>query len=102
MRRKSLIPFGETTILSLLSTTAGIKFQLIAKVKNTNQSKIIITDDHEDLELETEGEELSDLKVGETVIVFGEKLDSGIKKEHILRLNLDWELYRKTRELELR
>lgn len=102
MRRKSLIPFGETTILSLLSTTAGIKFQSIAKVKNTNQSKIIITDDHEDLELETEGEELSDLKVGETVIVFGEKLDSGIKKEHILRLNLDWELYRKTRELELR
>ena len=37
-----------------------------------------------------------------TIIVFGEKLDSGIKKEHIIKLNLDWELYWKTREIELR
>ena len=102
MRRKSPIPYGETTILSLLNIASGTKFQLITKVKNANQSKVTVTDDNEDLEIEIEEEELSDLEVGETIIVFGEKLDSGIKKEHIIKLNLDWDLYWKTREFELR
>ncbi len=102
MRRKSSIPYGETTILSLLNIASGTSFQLIAKVKNANQAKVIVTDDKEDLEIEIEEEELSDLEVGEIIIVFGEKLDSGIKKEHIIKLNLDWDLYWKTRELELR
>ncbi|MHA2243456.1 MAG: hypothetical protein ACXADY_00655 [Candidatus Hodarchaeales archaeon] len=102
MRRKSSIPYGETTILSLLNITSGTKFQLFAKVKKANQAKVTITDDNEDLEIEIEEEELSDFEVGDTIIVFGEKLDSGIKKEHIIKLNLDWDLYLKTRELELR
>lgn len=102
MRRKSSIPYGETTILSLLNIASGTSFQLIAKVKNVNQAKVTVTDDKEDLEIEIEEEELSDLEVGEIIIVFGEKLDSGIKKEHIIKLNLDWDLYWKTRELELR
>ena len=100
MRRKFSIPYGETTILSLQNVTADTKFQIIAKVKSFNQTKITITDGHEDLELNIEGEELPDLEIGEVVIVFGEKSDSGIVKEHIIRSNLDWGLYQKTRELE--
>lgn len=100
MRRKSSIPYGETTILSLQNIAADTKFQLIAKVKNVDQTKITITDNHENLELNIEGEELPDLEIGDTVIVFGEKSDSGIVKERIIRSNLDWGLYQKTRELE--
>ena len=102
MRRKSSMPYGETTILSLQNITAETKFQIIAKVKEINQMKIIITDDREDLEIYIEGEEISDLEIGETLIVFGKKSASGIIKEHIVRSNLDWDLYQKTRALESR
>lgn len=102
MRRKSSIPYSETTILSLLNMTTDTKFQVIAKVKQVNENKILITDNHEDLELSLKGEELPHLDVGETVIVFGEKIDSEIKKERILTLKLDWDLYLKTQEIESR
>ncbi|MFX0185936.1 MAG: hypothetical protein ACFE95_22860 [Candidatus Hodarchaeota archaeon] len=102
MRRKSLIPYSETTILSLLNMTTDIKFQVIAKVKLVSENKILISDNHEDLELSIEGEELPHLDIGETIIVFGEKKDSEIKKERILRLKLDWDLYLKTQEIESR
>lgn len=102
MRRKFPIPYSETTILSLQNIAADTKFQIIAKVKSFDQTEITITDDHEDLELNIEGEELPDLEIGEVVIVFGEKSDSGIVKERIIRSNLDWALYQKTRELELK
>ena len=100
MKRKSSMPYGETTILSLQNITADTKFQIIAKVKDINPPKIIITDDREDLEFNIEGEELPDLEIGETIIIFGEKSVSGIIKEHIIKSNLDWGLYQKTRALE--
>ena len=100
MRRKSSIPYGETTILSLQNIVADTKFKLIAKVKNLNQTKITITDDKEDLELNIEGEEIPELEIGEIVIIFGTKSESGVIKERIIRSNLDWGLYQKTRELE--
>ena len=100
MRRKSSMPYGETTILSLQNITADTKFQIIAKVKDINQTKITVTDDREDLEIYIEGEELSDLEIGEIIIIFGKKSTSGITKEHIIKSNLDWDLYQKTRALE--
>lgn len=102
MRRKSLIPYEETTLLSLSNTTVDTKFQLVAKVKNVDQMKITVTDDNEDLEITIEGEELPDLKAGDSIIIFGEKSDSEIKKERIIKLNLDWDLYTQTREIELK
>ena len=102
MRRKSLIPYQETTILSINNFSPGTKFLLIAKVKDVIQEKITVTDDHEDLEFIIDEEELSDITVGKTVVVFGEKSDSAIKKERIIGLNLDWDLYLKTREFELK
>jgi len=100
MRRKSSIPYGEITILSLQNMTVDTKFQIIAKVKHINQTKITITDDCDDLEIYIEGEELPDLEIGEIIIVFGKKSASGIIKEHIIKSNLDWDLYQKTRALE--
>ncbi len=102
MRRKSSIPYEETTLLSLSNTTVDTKFQLVAKVKNVDQMKITVTDDNEDLEITIEGEELPDLKAGDSIIIFGEKSDSEIKKERIIKLNLDWDLYKQTREIELK
>ena len=102
MKRKSFIYFGETTILSLSNLTTGTKFQVVAQIKDIDLPRITITDDYDDLEISIEGEKLSGLEVGETVIFFGEKIESGVKKERILTLNCDWNLYQKTRELESR
>ncbi|MFX0173019.1 MAG: hypothetical protein ACFE9L_13990 [Candidatus Hodarchaeota archaeon] len=102
MRRKLSIPYSETTILSLLNMSSDTKFQFIAKVKDVNESKITVTDNLEELELSIEGEKISNLNVGETVIVFGEKKDSKINKEQIIKLNIDWDLYLKTQEIESR
>ncbi|MFX0050868.1 MAG: hypothetical protein ACFFAJ_03380 [Candidatus Hodarchaeota archaeon] len=102
MRRKLTIPYSETTIMVLVNLTSDTKFLFIAKVKDINESKITVTDNLEELELSIEGEILSNLDVGETIIVFGEKKDSIIRKEHIMKLNIDWNLYFKTQEIESR
>ncbi|MFX0014571.1 MAG: hypothetical protein ACFFB2_05430 [Promethearchaeota archaeon] len=102
MKRKFSIPYGETTVLSLLNVESGTKFQLIAKVRSVEEKNIKVTDDHEVLELEIEGEDVPALKAGDTIIIFGEKMDSGFRNERILKLNFDWDLYKKTRELELK
>ncbi len=102
MRRKSLINYGETTLLSLSNLTAGTKFQVVAQVKDIDPPRITINDNYDNLELSIEEETLSGLEVGETVILFGEKIESGVKKERILAVNFDWSLYQKTRELESR
>jgi hypothetical protein len=102
MRRKLSIPYSETTILSLLNMSSDTKFQFIAKVKDVNESKITVTDNHEELELSIEEENITNLNVGETIIVFGEKKGSKINKEQIIKLNIDWDLYLKTQEIESR
>ncbi|UCE14277.1 MAG: hypothetical protein JSV04_03645 [Candidatus Heimdallarchaeota archaeon] len=102
MRRRTEISYGETTILSLQNITAGSRVQIIAYVKIIDQSNITVTDGLEDLEIEIEGEELPNLRVGETIIAFGEKTDSGIEIDHIQKLNLDWYLYQKMWEFESR
>jgi hypothetical protein len=101
MRRKSSVPYGETTIMALLNMPSGTKFQLIAKVKNVSGTKILVTDDYEDLELNIEGSELPDLEIGETILIFGEKSDSEIRNDQLLKLNLEWDLYKNTRKIEL-
>lgn len=102
MRRRTEISYGETTILSLQNITIGSKVQIIANVKTVDQSNITVTDGLEDLEIGIEGEELSNLRVGETVIIFGKKHDTGLEIDHIKTLNLDWNLYQKMWKLESR
>ena len=100
MRRKATVPYGETSILSLANITAGTKFQFIAKIIDISQTVITVSDDHEKMDFTVSEEELADLDVGEIIIVFGEKTETGIQKDQILKLNLDWGLYVKTRDLE--
>ena len=100
VRRKSIIPYGEVSILSLGNLTPGTKFQLYAKVKSVSESLINISDDYEEFEFKFHPEMPNDLSSDEVILLFGHKADSEIVIEKILKTNLDWELYRKTRELE--
>lgn len=102
MRRKASIPYGETTILSLLNMTAGNKFQLIAKIKDISSRKVTIHDDHEEIDFIISKDEVSDLKVGDVIFLFGKKDETGIQKDCIIKSSLDWDLYLKTRDLESR
>ena len=88
--------------MSLSNLTVGAKFQVVAQIKNIDPEVITITDNYNDLEISIEGETLSGLEVGETIIFFGEKIESGVNVERILPLNCDWSLYWKTRDLESR
>lgn len=100
MKRKILAPYGETTILALRNISSDTDFQFVAKIKEIRGVSLLLADDHEDLDLSVAGIALPDLEVGNTVIVFGKKTNSEIKISQILKSNLDWGLYVKTRELE--
>ncbi|MFW9778742.1 MAG: hypothetical protein ACFFE8_07785 [Candidatus Heimdallarchaeota archaeon] len=100
MRRKTLVPYGETTILALKNMASETDFRLIAKIKEIREGILLLTDDHEEIDISVEGIELPDLEVGNVVIVFGKKTSSGILGSQILWSNLDWKLYTETRELE--
>jgi hypothetical protein len=102
MRRQTSIPYEETTLLSLHNMATGTKFQLISRIKAIKQNVISLTDNNEDLDLMVENEELSDLNIGQLIVVFGEKTDTGFTTVKIVKSNLDWDLYRRTRELESR
>ena len=102
MRRKSTIPFEETSLLSLQNMTSGTKFQLVTRINDKKQNTVSLTDDHDELEVVIENNDLSGLEVGETIIIFGEKTDSSFIPIKIIKSNLDWGLYCKTRELESR
>ncbi|MFW9856098.1 MAG: hypothetical protein ACFFFG_13670 [Candidatus Thorarchaeota archaeon] len=100
MRRKTLVPYGETTILALKNIASDMDFQLVAKIKEIREGVLLLTDDHEEIYISVEGIELPNLEVGNIVIAFGKKTSSGILGSQILRSNLDWKLYGETRELE--
>jgi len=102
MRRKSTIPYEETSLLSLQNMTSGSKFQLVTKIIDKKQNIVSLTDDHDKLEVVIENNDLSGLEVGETIIIFGEKTDSSFIPIKIIKSNIDWGLYCKTRELESR
>ncbi|MFX0084531.1 MAG: hypothetical protein ACFFAU_02560 [Candidatus Hodarchaeota archaeon] len=102
MRRRTSIPYGEVTLLSLHNMATGTKFQLISRIKAIKQNIISLTDNSEDLDVIVEDEELSDFNMGQLVIIFGEKTEDGFKTIKIIKSNLDWDLYCRTRELESR
>jgi len=86
--------------MALLNMTSDTKFQFIAKIVEINEEQIKVSDGSEDINLYSIHEKLVDLDIGDTVIVFGEKINSKIKEDRILRINLEWDLFQKTREFE--
>ncbi len=100
MRRRTSIPYSEVTLLSLHNMATGTKFQVISRIKAIKQNIISLTDNNEDLDIMVENEKLSDFNIGQLIIIFGEKTDDGFKTIKIIKSNLDWDLYCRTRELE--
>lgn len=100
MRRKLPIPYEETTILSLHNMANGTKFQLISQINGIEQNTISITDGHEKFSFNVDQELLFDLQTDEIVNIFGVKTDAEFEIIRIIRSNLDWSLYKKTKEIE--
>ncbi len=76
------------------------KFQFIAKVIEIDEKQIKVSDGSEDISILLKHDNLLNLNIGDIIIVFGEKVNTKIEEEHILKLNLDWDLFQKTQECE--
>jgi hypothetical protein len=101
MKRISQIPFEEISILSLANVTPGTKFQLFGKVKELKDDSLLLSDEINEFSLAFETKDLLNVKTGDVVLVFGKKEETSIKLVKIIKMNLDWALLAKTRNLEL-
>ncbi|MHA1972206.1 MAG: hypothetical protein ACTSW1_04385 [Candidatus Hodarchaeales archaeon] len=102
MKRKSRMPYGETSLLSLRNLTPGTKFQCIVRLKRITEEKVLLSDEHEEIEIPWEKSEELQGKEEKVLLLFGKVDESGIIPEKILETNLDWDLYNKVREFESR
>lgn len=98
MKRKSNMPYGETTLLSLTSLTTDTKFRCLVRIIEITIEMIRITDNHEELEIEIRNDDVKDFEEGDIAFLFGEIQESGIKVKKLLKTNLDWDLYYKMKE----
>ena len=101
MKRISQIPFEEVSILSLANISLGTKFQLFGKVNELTSNNLLLSDEINEFTFSIEAIDLSSIKTGDVVLVFGEKEEAGIKLVKVIKMNLDWALLVKTRNLEL-
>jgi hypothetical protein len=88
--------------MALLNMATDTKFQFIAKVIEISEKHVNVTDGSEEISILLMHEDHVNLKAGDIVIVFGEKVNSKIQEDHILKLDLDWDLFKKTQEYESR
>ncbi|MHA1214581.1 MAG: hypothetical protein ACTSPG_04750 [Candidatus Hodarchaeales archaeon] len=102
MKRKSRMPYGETSLLSLRNLTPGTKFQCIVRLKNISEGKVLLSDNHEEIEISWEESEGLKNKLDKVMLLFGRIDESGLIPEKLLETNLDWELYHRVREIESR
>lgn len=88
--------------MALLNMATDTKFQFIAKVIEIIEKHVNVTDGSEEISILLMHEDHVNLTAGDIVIVFGEKVNSKIQEDHILKLDLDWDLFKKTQEYESR
>ena len=100
MKRISLIPYGDISLLSLASITSGTKFRLFTKIKEITKDKIIFFDEQNEYSFSHSTESYQDIKKGDVVLVFGTKEESSLKIEKIMRMDLDWPSLTKVQVLE--
>ncbi len=100
MKRISLIPYGDISLLSLASITPGTKFRLFSKIKEITKDKIVFFDDQNEHSLTHSTETFKGIKKDDVVLAFGIKEESSLKIEMILQMNLDWALLTKVQDLE--
>ena len=100
MKRDSQIPYEEISLLSLASISSETKFQVLSKVKDQSQDYLLLSDDTSEFSFSTTDFECPDLEIGDVVMVFGQKKESDIELDKIIKMNLDWSLLIKTRNVE--
>jgi hypothetical protein len=100
MKRISLIPYGDISLLSLSSITPGTKFRLFSRIKEIAKDKIVFFDDQNEHSITHSNESYQDINRNDIVLAFGIKEESSIKIEKIIKMNLDWALLAKVESLE--
>ena len=100
MKKISLIPYGDISLLSLTNTTSETKFRLYSKVKEIVKDEIILFDDNSEHSFPYSSEFNPDIKKDDVVLVFGVKDESGIEIDQIIRMNLNWSHLVKLQSLE--
>lgn len=100
MKRISLIPYGDISLLSLASITPRTKFRLFSRIKEITKDNIIFFDDQNEHSLAHSNDSYKDIKKDDVVAVFGTKEESSVKIEKIIKLNLDWSLLVEVQAME--
>ena len=100
MKRISLIPYGDISLLSLAGIASGTKFRLFSKIKKITKDKIVFFDGQKEYSIAHSNESYKGIKKDDVVLVFGTKEESTPKIEKILLMNLDWALLTKVQDIE--
>ena len=100
MKRISLIPYGDISLLSLASISPGTKFRLLSKVKEITDEKIVVFDDENEHSFSQPIDTSQDIQKDDVIVVFGMKEEESIKIEKIIKMNLDWAHLVKVQGLE--
>ena len=100
MSRTSIRPYEEITVLSLANIASGTKFQCFCKIKEKEDAYVVLSDDKSEHKFIFEENLLVDVEIGDIVLAFGQKEESGMNLEKVIKLNLDWSLFVKSRVVE--
>ena len=102
MKRITKIPYEEISILSLKGITSNTKFQVFGEVMGFNDKEISLSDETDTFTFPTEGLDCPEIDLGNTVLIFGQKEDSELKLDKIMKLNVEWSLFNRLRVQERR
>jgi len=100
MKRISLIPYGDISLLSLASITSGTKFQFFSRIKDITKDNVVFFDDQNEHSFTHSDDSYQGIKKDDVVLVFGNKEESSIRIERIIQMNLDWSHLVKIQSLE--
>ncbi len=100
MKRTSIRPYEEITILSLANIAATTKFQFFCKVKEKVDAYVILSDDNSEYKFTFSEDTFVDIKTGDIALAFGQKDELDLKLEKLIKLNLDWSLLIEARTVE--
>jgi hypothetical protein len=100
MKRTSSIPYEEITLLSLTSIAPETKFQLYGRIKELGNDYIVINDNNLEHKFSVGDLVIPKIEAGNIILIFGQKNDSGVKLEKILKMSFDWDHLKRIRALE--
>ncbi|MHA1976164.1 MAG: hypothetical protein ACW98F_00880 [Candidatus Hodarchaeales archaeon] len=100
MIRTSIRPYEEITILSLPNIATETKFQCFCKIAAKEDAYVILSDDNSEYKFPFNANDFVDTKIGDIVLAFGQKEESGMNLEKLIKLNLDWPLFVKIKAIE--